>query len=67
MNKLNESVYPAPDIQSKEIYSTLTTFVISLLPQYTQTIDIREGNNVINMFVYDQTKLIKFGIQILHN
>ena len=47
-----------PDIQSKVQYSLLTTFVISLLPNYIQTIYIPEGKSVIYTCVKDKTKYI---------
>ena len=47
-----------PDIQSKLQFSKLTSFVISLLPHYIQTIYIVEGNNDIYMFVNDKSKFI---------
>ena len=56
---INNSVYkPVPDIQRKVQYSLPTTFVMSLLSNYIQTIYILEGDICIYTCANAKTKSI---------
>ena len=48
------------DIRSNVQYSSQTTFVIPLLPNYVETIHIRKVNMLICTFRNDKTKSIQF-------
>ena len=53
--------YLAPlDTQSKVQYQFLTNFIISMLPNFVQTMYILEGKHVICTFLDDKTKSIQF-------